>query len=575
MKKADIQVYWRLLSYLKPYWWAGALALVGYLINAGTEVSVAKLVGFIINAINHQDQTAKNLFPALIIGMFVLRGGGTFMGNYYLAVIARSIVYQLRKEIFDRMLTLAPSYFLTNNSGHLSAKILYNVEQVTGAATEALRTIVRDGSIVIGLLCYLFYNNWRLSLSLLVVAPLIGLLVKKASKRLRKLSTELQSTMGDVSHIVNESINGYNVVKGYGGQEFERKRFDNASYSNLKKGLKLVITSSINTPVIQLLMAISMSIVVWIALRPQILGDTSAAEFVAYITAAGLLSKPVRSLTEVNEKIQRGLAAAHSVFELIDTPPEKDNGKLEPKLSGQITFDHVTFGYNEGTPVIKDFNLVVNPGETIALVGRSGAGKTSLVNLLMRFQEVSSGQILLDGQPIDALTLDSLRRQVATVNQQVVLFDMTVRDNIAYGQLASKTEAEVAEAARGAYADKFIEALPKGYATMLGPNGLTLSGGQRQRLAIARALLKDAPILILDEATSALDNESEYYIQAALEKAMQDRTTIVIAHRLSTIEQADRIVVMDQGEIVEIGKHADLLAKEGLYAQLYQRDFAE
>lgn len=575
MKKADIQVYWRLLNYLKPYWWAGALALIGYLVNAATEVSVAKLVGYIIDAINHQDQSAKNLFPALIVGMFVLRGVGTFMGNYYVAVIARSIVYQLRKEIFDRILTLAPSYFLIHNSGHLSAKILYNVEQVTGAATEALRTLVRDGSIVIGLLCYLFYSNWRLSLSLLVVAPLVGLIVSKASKRLRKLSTELQNTMGDVSHIVNESINGYNVVKGYGGQDFERKRFDNASYNNLKKGLKLVITSSINTPVIQLLMAIAMSVVVWVALRPQILGETSAAEFVAYITAAGLLSKPVRSLTEVNEKIQRGLAAAHSVFELIDTPPEKDDGTLDPKLTGQISFEHVCLSYNEGVPVIKDFNLVVNPGETIALVGRSGAGKTSLVNLLMRFHEISSGRILLDGNPIDALTLESLRRQVATVNQQVVLFDMSVRDNIAYGQLVGKTDVEVAEAARGAYADKFIEALPKGYATMLGPNGQTLSGGQRQRLAIARALLKDAPILILDEATSALDNESEYYIQAALEKAMKDRTTIVIAHRLSTIEQADRIVVMDKGEIVEMGKHADLLAKEGLYAQLYQRDFAE
>lgn len=575
MNKTDFKVYLRLISYLKPFWLAGVLVLIGFLINAGTEVSAAKLMGYIINAINHKDQSAKNIFPILIVVMFLLRGVGSFMGNYYVAVIARSLVYQLRKEIFDRILTLSPSYFLTHNSGHLSAKIIYNVEQVTAAATEALKTIVRDGTIVIGLLGFLFYTNWRLSLSLLVVAPLIGILVAKASKRLRKLSTELQNTMGDVSHVVNESINGYNVVKSYGGQNFERQRFDKASYDNLKKGLKLVITSSLNTPIIQLLMAISMSIVVWIALRPQILGETSAGEFVAYIAAAGLLSKPVRSLTEVNEKIQRGLAASHSIFDLIDTPPEVDKGTLTPKLTGQIGFEHVSLSYVDDVPAIKDFNLVVNAGETVALVGRSGAGKTSLVNLLMRFHEVSSGRILLDGHPIDALTLDSLRRQVATVNQQVVLFDMTVRENIAYGQLADKSDEEVFAAARDAFADKFIQALPNGYNTMLGPNGLTLSGGQRQRLAIARALLKDAPILILDEATSALDNESEYYIQAALEVAMKDRTTIVIAHRLSTIEQADRIVVMDKGEIVEIGNHHELLKNNGLYAQLYQRNFAE
>jgi subfamily B ATP-binding cassette protein MsbA len=414
-----------------------------------------------------------------------------------------------------------------------------------------------------------------LSMTLLVVIPLVGLLVRQASKRFRKLSKQVQNSMGDVSHIVTEAINGYSVVKNYGGQPYEHQRFDHASKENLQKSLKITVTNSINTPAVQLLMASAMSVVVWLALQPQILGDISAGQFIAYIAAAGLLSKPVRALTEVNEKVQRGISAAESVFELIDSPAEKDEGVIDQPLSGAIRFDQVSFAYPDGTMALHDFSLDVKAGQTVALVGRSGAGKTTLINLLMRFQEVTSGQLLFDGQPIDALTLDCLRRQIASVSQQVVLFDQTVRGNIAYGQLADKTDEQVKAAAVDAYADQFISQLPNGYNTLIGPNGLSLSGGQRQRLAIARALLKDAPILILDEATSALDNESEHFIQQALGAAMQDRTTIVIAHRLSTIEQADVIVVLDQGRIVEQGNHAELLAKNGLYAQMHQRNFDE
>ncbi len=569
-------IYLRLLAYLKQYWWAGVLVILGNLLNAASEVGGAHLVKYIIDAISHQDQSAKNLFPILIVLMFFFRGVGSFLGSYYISVIARHVVYNLRLEVFDRLLTLSPAYYLSHSSGYLSAKLIYDVEQVTAAATEAGKTLLREGLTVIALFSYLFYMNWRLSLALLLVGPMVAFLVRKASKRLRKLSHQIQDSMGEVSHIVNESINGYSVVKNYGGQAYERDRFDRASKSNLKKNLKMVITSSINTPLIQLLMAIAMGIIVWLALRPEILGSsTSAGDFVAYITAAGLISKPLRSLTDVNEKIQRGVSAAHSVFALIDTPPEEDHGQIVQPITGQITFDHISFSYIDETAALSDINLTINAGETVAFVGRSGAGKTTLVNLLMRFQNITQGQILLDGVPIDQFTLANLRSQIATVGQQVILFDQTVRENIAYGQLANKSDAEVRAAAKDAFADQFVDALPNGFDTMIGASGMSLSGGQRQRLAIARALLKDAPILILDEATSALDNESEHYIQQALGHAMVGRTTLVIAHRLSTIEQSDRIVVMDKGRIVEQGTHTELLAKNGLYAQLHQRDFVD
>lgn len=575
MPKSDLKVYLRLLSYLKPFRTAFLLVIIGFAINAGTEVSVAKLIKYIIDAINNHDASARNLLPILIVVLIFIRGVGSVIGSYYLAVISRGLVFNLRKEVFNKFLQLPPTYYLENSTGHITSKILYNVEQVTAASTDALQTIIRDGLIVIGLLGFLFYTNWKLSLSLLIIGPVVGFMVRIASKRMRRLSTDLQNTMGDVNHVVQEAVNGYNVVKSYGGQDYESKRFEKFSLLNLKRGLKLVMTASISTPVIQVMMAIAMAIVVWIALRPEILGNTTAGEFVAYLTAAGLLSKPVRSLTDVNAKIQRGLAAAHSIFEVIDMPSEQDTGTQKPVLTGQVTFDHVALVYPDGTAAIKDFNLNINAGETVALVGRSGAGKTSLVNLLQRFQNISHGQLTLDNINIEDISLTTLRYQVATVSQQVILFDRTIRENIAYGQLSDKSDEEIIEAAKAAYAHDFIMALPNGYDTVLGSQGFSLSGGQRQRLSIARALLKDAPILILDEATSALDNESEHYIQAALHNAMKSRTTIVIAHRLSTIEGADRIVVMDKGNIVEVGKHAELLAQNGLYAQLYQRNFEE
>ncbi len=570
------QAYRRLLRYTAKFWLFFLIGTVGFLLNGLTEAASAKLIQYIIDAIQHRNQEHMNWFPLLVIGVVAMRGVGSFVGNYFMSLVSRSIVYEMRRELFDKLLVLPAAYYHINSPGHIAAKIIFNVEQVTGAATDALKTIVREGFIAVTLLGYLFYLNWRLSLSLLIIGPMAGLLVRVASKRFRKLSRKIQNAMGDVNHVVSETITSFQVVKTYGGEEYERRRFDRASRENLKQGMKMVVTSAISTPLVQLLLAIAMGGVIWIALQPALMQDITAGQFVSYIVACGMLQKPVRALTEVNEKIQRGIAASASVFELLDTPGEPDAGTVEvSRLRGEIEFRGVGFSYQPDAPVLHDINLKIRPGQTVALVGRSGSGKTTLVNLLPRFYDASEGEVLIDGRPIGDYRLGPLRQQIATVSQKVVLFDDSILHNIAYGAFQHRSREEVEKAARAAYAHDFIEALPDGYDTRVGQDGVQMSGGQRQRIAIARALVKDAPILILDEATSALDNESEFYIQAALDAIMKDRTTLVIAHRLSTIESADCIVVMDQGRIVETGSHAELLAKGGMYAQLHSRNFAE
>lgn len=563
----------RLLSYLKPYWWALILIVVGFAINAATEIWIAKLLQYITDAINQNDQSRQDWFPILIIMLFFVRGVGSFLGNYYSALVSRNLVYQLRIEVFNKLLRLPSSFYLANPSGTISSKLIFDVEQVTAASTDSMKTLLRDGLTVVALIGFLLYSNWRLTLILFLVLPPILLLIRFASKRYLRLSKGIQETMGSVSHITNEVIGGYQVVKNYGGQAYEAKRFNATSLKNLRQGMKVVVTNSINTPAVQLLMAMAMSVVVWLALRPAVIDNISAGEFISYIAAAGLLSKPVRSLTDINQKLQKGIAAGESIFALLDEPEEQDSGVLSATLSGAIKLDNVNLIYPDSTVALKNFSLDIRAGETIALVGRSGAGKSSLVNLLTRTLNTSSGQITMDGNAIEDITLDSLRAQIAMVNQQVVLFNTTILNNIAYGSLANKSQAEVERAAKDAFAHDFIMNMPNGYQSEVGAEGLQLSGGQRQRLSIARALLKDAPILILDEATSALDNESEYYIQKALDNVMKDRTTIVIAHRLTTIESADRIAVLDAGEIVELGTHNELMLQQGRYAQMYARDF--
>ncbi len=573
--KQDFKVYLRLLSYLKPFVGIMVLVVVGFALNAATEVSVAKLMEKIINAIQTRDQSFTTLFPILVVLLMFFRGVGLFIGGYFTAVISRNLIFNIRQEVFAKLLRLPAQYYLDNSSGHITAKIMYNVEQLTAASTESLKTVLQQGMITIALLGYLLYTNWRLTAVILIFGPLIGIIIRKASKRMRKLSVQVQDTMGDVNHVVQEAVGGQLVVKGFGGQPYEQERFKQHSLENLKRGLKMVIVQQLNSPIVQLIMSIALSIIMYIALRPEILQDTSAGQFIAYITAAGMLSKPIKTLTDVNEKLQRGMAAAHSVFELLDLPEEKNNGTLTPVLKGNVEFKNVNMMYADGYHAIQDFTLKIEAGQTVALVGRSGAGKSSLVNLLMRFQEINSGSLLFDGIAIQDIEVSSLRTQIAMVNQQVVLFNRTIRENIAYGQLESATDEEVIAAAKAAYAHDFIMSLPNGYDTEVGAQGLSLSGGQRQRIALARAILKNAPILILDEATSALDNESEHYIQKAFDEAMQHRTTIVIAHRLSTIENADVIVVMDKGRIIEQGTHSELLAAHGAYYQLHARNFEE
>ncbi len=454
--------------------------------------------------------------------------------------------------------------------------VTYNVIQIASAVSDSLKVLLQQGLTVIGLLGYMFYQSWQLTLIFIAIMPLIAALINYASRLFRKYSHRIQSSIGDVTHILSETIKGMRVIRSFGAEKQALNNFSEASARNRQQSLKLESVSNISTPLIQVVVTISLAIMVWLVLSPQMIGNLSTGDLASFIIAAGMLSTPIRQLTQVNSAIQRGLAAASSIFELLDEDVEANDGVYESKrVSGKVTFKDLSFSYeNNGKDVLSGIDFETSPGQVTAIVGKSGSGKSTLVNLIPRFYEVSKGQILIDDVANTDFTLNNLRQQIALVSQQVILFNSSIRENVAYGELADKSDGEMMSALKALMLLEFIEQLPQGLDTIVGDDATMLSGGQRQRLAIARALLKDAPILILDEATSALDSESEQHIQAALETLMQGRTTFVIAHRLSTIEKADQILVMQEGEIVECGKHHELMALDQYYAKLHKKQFA-
>ncbi|PPD48813.1 MAG: lipid A export permease/ATP-binding protein MsbA [Methylobacter sp.] len=573
--QASAEVYKRLLTYVKPLRGYFALSILGFVIYSSTQPLFAAMIQTIIDTLQSDKREGMFYMPLLFSGLIVLRGIGTYLGNYFLSKVSTSIIHTLRCEIFDQYTRLPTAYFDSNNSGFMISRITNNVGEVTKATTDSVKTIIREGLSAVGLLAYLFYLNWMLSLVFVGITPIIVLLVSYVSKRLRMISKRLQESVGDMTHVTSELVGAHRVVRSYGGEDYERQRFLKSSDNNRRQALKMATTTAIHSPVMQLIIALALSVLMYLAL--YFMQQASVGEFVSYLTAAFLLPRPIRQLTDANGEIQKGIAAAESLFAILDESCEIDQGQYQVERSrGELEFRNLSFRY-QGTDelALQDINVKVESGQTVALVGASGGGKSTMANLVSRFYPHEMGEILLDGVEIQDYTLANLRRQIALVNQQVTLFNDTVANNIAYGALAGTSRDKIIAAATDAYAMEFIKLLPQGLDTVIGENGVKLSGGQRQRLALARALLKDAPILILDEATSALDTESERYIQAALQKAMRNRTTLVIAHRLSTIENADVILVMDHGRIVEQGRHEELLVKNGAYARLHHMQFKD
>ncbi|MCC5851851.1 MAG: lipid A export permease/ATP-binding protein MsbA [Alkalimonas sp.] len=567
----------RLLGYLKPYRIGFVFALLGMVGYALVDVGfISMLQPFIDEGIEGKNLDFLKYAPLFIVAMFVFRGASHFMATYCLSWVGANIVKDMRQQLFEHLMRLPVSYHDKHSTGDLISKITYDTEQLKQATSKALIVLIREGAFVTGLIALMFWHSWQLSLIFLLIAPVIAIIVGFVSKRFRKISNRIQTAMGQVTTCSEQMLNGHKVILSFGGQQIEKERFAKVNNVTRQQDIKLESAKAMSTGVVQLIASFALAFVIFLASQPAMLESLTAGKFTLIVSSMVMLLRPLKQLTTVNGDFQRGLAAAKSIFKILDQTTEQDTGsRIVQRVSGHIRFDHVDFSYpgHEDKQVLKDVTFEVQPGQTLALVGRSGSGKTTISSLLPRFYEIEKGRITLDDISIKSCTLSSLRQQMAIVSQHVTLFNDSIANNIQYGLAEPVPEARLLEVAEKAHVMEFASQMKDGLNTMIGENGVSLSGGQRQRIAIARALLRQAPILILDEATSALDTESERKIQAALDELLKGRTNIVIAHRLSTIENADQILVMEQGQIIERGDHQSLLAQDGAYAQLYNMQF--
>ncbi|NDH66566.1 MAG: lipid A export permease/ATP-binding protein MsbA [Gammaproteobacteria bacterium] len=561
----------RLLVYVKPFRVILLLGLLANICYSGIDAGLTYLLRpFLDKSFIHPDLEFVKGIPLILLLGISVRGLVSAVGSYCMTSVARSVVNLLRQKVFQHILRLPADYYDEASSGQFLSKILYDVEQVAQVSADALTDFVQNICLIIGLLTVMMVICWQLSLLFLITIPFVGVMVNFTNKRVRRISHKIQHSMGQVTEIAAEAIDGYRDVRVFGGSDYEHQRFERATELSRSQDMKVAMAKAINVCSVQMIVAMGIALIILVAIQLSNVITVTAGSFLAVIAAMLQLIKPMKTLTSLHASIQRGLAGAESIFQMLDCPVERDQGTaLLPSTPCSIRFDQVSYAYRQADPVLHNISFTIEAGETVALVGHSGSGKSTIASLLPRFYDVSSGAIYLNDVRIEDLSLVSLREGISIVSQQVTLFNDTIAANIAYGRFES-SRADVMRAATLAYADEFIQDLPLGYDTQVGEDGVLLSGGQRQRLALARAILKDAPLLILDEATSALDNESERYIQIALEKVMQSRTTLIIAHRLSTIQRADRILVMHQGRIVEVGTHDFLLEQGGHYAQLYR-----
>ncbi|GIK85724.1 MAG: lipid A export ATP-binding/permease protein MsbA [Betaproteobacteria bacterium] len=574
---AGLHLYHRLLRYVRPYWWAFAIAFVGMVVVAAGDLVMAWLVIPIIRNFQNPDSEMTRYLPLAVVAVFVFRGIGSYISEYGMAWTGHRVVFDLRRELIDKLLRLPTSYYDQHAAGVVQSKVTFDAHQLASAASGTITVAIRSTLAIAASFGWMLWLNWQLTLFTLVVLPIVGVVIRYFSRRLRRLARDIQSRTGSLTHVLEELIGGHRVVRVFGGERYERERAVAAANKLRNSMSKQSSAGAASSPITQILAALAVGFIVWAALAQSEAGALDFATFASYTVALVTLLERLKSLSGINAQIQRGIAAAESLFALLDREEEPDDGTVEmPRARGELRFERVSLRYpGSEREALADVTLHVAPGETVALVGPSGSGKTSLVSLLPRFYEPSAGRLFVDGHDVTTLTRASLRAQIALVSQDVLLFDDTVAANIAYGAMAGASREAIERAAEAAHALPFVRELQEGFDTVVGEQGVRLSGGQRQRIAIARAILKDAPILILDEATSALDSESERQVQAALDTLMRGRTTLVIAHRLSTIEHADRIVVLDGGRIVEEGTHAALIARGGLYARLHRIQFGE